>query len=1073
MGGYISKDYEDKGYSAIQFVAGSVCTDAEFNLMQNLFDIRSREAIRTIVGESGYSVKEPYSFKVSDDEKTLGEGHMFVDGILISNPESVAIENDLTGLVYLEVKQILVTPRDDPSIADPALERMLTSNRFKYVWKVKCDSGFGTNDTSNVAVDTWKNKMDSESGAKLSYWFSEKCRIPENRLYRVEVHKVEKDSIQLKWSRYNASREFSVVHRGNLKYEVTTKMPYTKELKTGVIVELINCDESNTRNSGELFEITSVEYEPQLAVTLKSLDSDKDTSMPDKGKMVIWFEGLPANKYSSILVKVDNGDTVIDGDINIDSPDWSKASPGDYWHITARVGHFVPNEKNDAKTKDSHPKKHYCPIAVIDDGNVVDVRKSFTPLSKRSDFRISQIQYSVSNLQRTNLGNDSNIPIQKNNDGVWIMPSQRSAQQSFPMYQDISFKIFITTTKPVNMDSVVRTRDKISYVKPSILLTSVIEVIEEEHTSTEIIHQIKANVDDSEDSCTLAINANQVFGELYKRCGSNLNNSQKIFLMQLKINGNHILDKSGNHLDCDSFSSLVGNRNEMIYPTGDGAPGGLFAMWFWVRIMDKQEPLPSLDAVNVYSESNKSNSINRLEPGRNYSVVVTLNDNTPEDVQITIGHNSRNASFFEMNGTDDEIIETIHEGSNSCSVNLYIGSRTQFADEEFKITASSDQVDNQVEAELTIVAPEKPQLSAVTLDLPSASNGIVDTNKPYEMIISAFDQHDKPFTPDANANIELTSAHTDANVGNVLFGSSENSINSETLKCTFDRNVNTTTCYFKVNQSSLVSGEFEITLSVDGVDKVTKKLSIKHHIPHDVEIKLVGRPCIRVGESNRKFVLCLKNEDGSDFVPNENIECHIETQESSDLKISGKKKLNPIFGESQSFIEKPLKISNDIFDEHGEKVNIKFTIAGKTFEKQIQVCPKFNINGAISMKQGSKKIEDEKGNAIELDGELVVRSGRTLVPVRSFVEYILGGTVLYEEVTKKITCNVDNESLEMIIGKGIARIDGRIYTLDEPPGIINDIAYVQLRPLCDVFGAEIEYKPDTQEIIFNRGKKIG
>ena len=995
---------------------------------------------------------------------------MFVDGILISNPESVTIENGLEGLVYLEVKQILTTPRDDPSIADPALEGMLTSNRFKYVWELKCDSEFNIADTSDVAIDTWKNTMDSESGTKLSCWFSKDCRIPENRLYRVEVHKVVNNSVWIKWSRYNASREFSVEYKKGNKYVVTTKMPYTEELKTGVIVELVNCDDSNVSNSGELFEITSVEYEPQLAVTLKSiepLESDKDTSMPVNGKMIVWFEGLSADKVSSIPVKVGNGDTVIDGDINISISDWSKASPGDYWHITARVGHFVPNEKNDVKTKDSYPKKHYCPIAVVVGDNVVDVRKSFTPLAKRSDFRISQIEYSVSNLRRMNLYNDSFIPIQKNNDGVWIVPSHRIAKQSIPMNKVNTFKIYITTTKPIDINSVVTTRNNISYIKPSILLTS---VIEEEHTSTEIIHQIKANVDDSEDSCTLVINASHIFDELNNRCDSNSNNHQKIFLMQLKINGNHILDESGNHLDCDSFSSLDGTRNKMTYPTGDGAPGGLFAMWFWIEFSDNGV---SFDAINVYPESNKSNSISELEPGGKYSVVVTLDGNVSEDVQITIGHNSKNASFFNMNGIDGDITKTIPEGSNSCSIDLYIGSRTQFADEIFTITASSDQVDNQGETKLTIVAPESPILDKVTLDIPSASNGIVDTNKPYEMIISAFDQYGNPFTPDATADIELSSKNADTSIEKVLFGSSENSINSGTLKCTFDRNVNTTTCYFKVNQSTLVSGEFEITLSVDGVDKVTKKLLIIHHIPSDVEIELVGRPCIRVGESNRKFVLCLKNEDGSDFVPSEDIKCDIEVQESSDLKISGKKKLIPIFGESQSFIEKPLKISNDIFNEHGEKVNIKFTIADKTFEKQIQVCPKFNINGEIRMKLGSNKIEDEKGNVIELDGELVHRNGRTLVPVRSFVERILGGTVSYEEDTKKITCTVDDKPLEMFILKKIALIDGMTYTLDEPPSIINDIAYVQFRPLCEVFGAEIEYNSSTREIIFNRGRAIG
>ena len=97
----------------------------------------------------------------------------------------------------------------------------------------------------------------------------------------------------------------------------------------------------------------------------------------------------------------------------------------------------------------------------------------------------------------------------------------------------------------------------------------------------------------------------------------------------------------------------------------------------------------------------------------------------------------------------------------------------------------------------------------------------------------------------------------------------------------------------------------------------------------------------------------------------------------------------------------------------------------------------------------------------------VIVKGRTLVPIRAIVEG-LGGKVLWDGATKKVTIELDTIKMELWLDNPIAYVNGVKTDLAAlnyvPPQVINGRTMLPLRFVTDSLGCELEWDAATKGI---------
>ncbi|MCL2854693.1 MAG: copper amine oxidase N-terminal domain-containing protein [Defluviitaleaceae bacterium] len=93
--------------------------------------------------------------------------------------------------------------------------------------------------------------------------------------------------------------------------------------------------------------------------------------------------------------------------------------------------------------------------------------------------------------------------------------------------------------------------------------------------------------------------------------------------------------------------------------------------------------------------------------------------------------------------------------------------------------------------------------------------------------------------------------------------------------------------------------------------------------------------------------------------------------------------------------------------------------------------------------------------AVEIAME--VRYGRTLVPVRAFVQGILGGEVDWCGTARRVYINHAHNALILHIDSDIALVNGDEVMLDVPAKIINDATLVPLRFVVEALGMGVTF----------------
>ena len=101
---------------------------------------------------------------------------------------------------------------------------------------------------------------------------------------------------------------------------------------------------------------------------------------------------------------------------------------------------------------------------------------------------------------------------------------------------------------------------------------------------------------------------------------------------------------------------------------------------------------------------------------------------------------------------------------------------------------------------------------------------------------------------------------------------------------------------------------------------------------------------------------------------------------------------------------------------------------------------------------------------------------RTVVPIRAIVEE-LGGTISWENTTRKVTINFGNTTIRLWINKPQAKVDAPLLILkwiDESthkvvPEIINDRTMLPLRFVTESLGCDVGWDNDTRTITITYG----
>ncbi len=120
-----------------------------------------------------------------------------------------------------------------------------------------------------------------------------------------------------------------------------------------------------------------------------------------------------------------------------------------------------------------------------------------------------------------------------------------------------------------------------------------------------------------------------------------------------------------------------------------------------------------------------------------------------------------------------------------------------------------------------------------------------------------------------------------------------------------------------------------------------------------------------------------------------------------------------------------------------------------------------------------KMVIDQKGMTVNgkfvpTDVPPIIKNNRTLVPIR-FVTEAVGADVEWDPVQRKVTITLNNDKVELYIGKNTAYVNGVPKQIDPNnpkvvPIIIHNRTYVPIRFIMEAFGAQVEWDGTTRTV---------
>jgi Family of unknown function (DUF6519) len=433
-----------KHFSRVLMQQGRVQLDADWNeqaaILLHYMQTLAKDLIGDQCGPSdnwGFEIKR---LTASTDNFGIGKGRYYVDGVLCENGDINDSLPDVTYfgqpyypldkttsplpngtlLVYLDVREHLVTSVEDDTIREVALGGPDTAVRARIVWQVKVENKMPDGVSPIPELSNTGKKLGLDEKLKTLHWtqFLEKwqpthrgllkarakqdkskeadpCitsaeasyRGVENQLYRVEIHDkgvASTKTATFKWSRDNASVLVRVALSGT---ELTVEVPH--KLSESQWLELTNDEQELRGEPGTLVKIKKIVCE---VVTLETIaepkpvkNIPKDEKWPTKAR--VWESG-----EVNIVENTETGDInwiKLEDGIEIQ---FQKSTPenqyltGDYWLIPVRVATGDvewPGEVGQPNAIPPHGvEHHYALLATISNGTPIEARSSFPSQAK-------------------------------------------------------------------------------------------------------------------------------------------------------------------------------------------------------------------------------------------------------------------------------------------------------------------------------------------------------------------------------------------------------------------------------------------------------------------------------------------------------------------------------------------------------------------------------------------------------------------------------------------------------------------------------------------------------------------
>jgi hypothetical protein len=390
-----------------------------------------------------------YNFivKKGEDNKTyihskwyrIGAGHCYINGILVQNEAEVegsrqpdfpmpfpqdgapisALPRGESGryLVYLRGWERVITPLQDPEIAEKAVGNANTTTRTKVVWQV-CVAKVPHNTICSSALETCDNNIQPSScklraRSKPTTPINEPCQLPpgagyrglENQLYRIEIHNsgVVGSGATFKWSRDNGAHYARVLEFSPGQLTISS---IGTDLRLGFapgnLVEVLDTKHELWGVPGTLVKIKEVKDNNTLILEEGSINGDDltDQNFPQE------FSPLVRRWDCSDLIPVhipSGGNTqgyiALEDGVQIKFDADGTCKTGDHWRITARTAiadvewpKMGGNSNTPIAKLPEGIKYHYCRLALINYDTasgmisvVEDCRRIFSSLTEARD----------------------------------------------------------------------------------------------------------------------------------------------------------------------------------------------------------------------------------------------------------------------------------------------------------------------------------------------------------------------------------------------------------------------------------------------------------------------------------------------------------------------------------------------------------------------------------------------------------------------------------------------------------------------------------------------------------------
>lgn len=129
------------------------------------------------------------------------------------------------------------------------------------------------------------------------------------------------------------------------------------------------------------------------------------------------------------------------------------------------------------------------------------------------------------------------------------------------------------------------------------------------------------------------------------------------------------------------------------------------------------------------------------------------------------------------------------------------------------------------------------------------------------------------------------------------------------------------------------------------------------------------------------------------------------------------------------------------------------------------------VNNEVDPKSEENEVEAAEkpirilvnGESIDFDEPPFIKDGRTMVPVR-FVSERLGASLAWDGEEQKVTIDLEDTRIVLVIGKDFARVDQEEIELDAPPEIAKGRTMVPLRFVGEALDADVGWDGETRTV---------